>query len=191
MSPSPLRDMRPLRSISPDWYLRGVSPRCAAIARDRRKRCGASIVLTYPSTDSTPIPGTLISRRQVGVWRTSMWIAWSNAPICLRSSRQAEPMKEPRRHRPGLNTDAYLVARVPAHGPLNPLGRGGAYPAPDPSTFSINNADRRRLLGPVQADKMGHQIACDARFDRAHPDRSTIGYGADTAITPCPHMSFD
>jgi hypothetical protein len=109
-------------------------------------------------------PCTFLANRPVGDFgeidrKRSAQLANFGLPL-------AEPMKEPRRHRPGLNTDAYVVARVPAHGPLDPLGRGGAYPAPDPSTFSINNADCRGLLGHVQADLMGHQIASDARFER-------------------------
>src|SRR6516165_10585965 len=80
----------------------------------------------------------------------------------------AEPMKEPRRHRPGLNTDARVVTRVPAHSSFDHLWRGEAYPTPDPSTFRVNNADHRCLLGHVKADIMGHQLASDARFDRAY-----------------------
>ena len=45
-SAAPHFDILPLRSISPDWYCFGVSPRCAPTDRDRPKRAGSSIVLT-------------------------------------------------------------------------------------------------------------------------------------------------
>ena len=50
--PSPHLEMCPLRSVSPDWYRRGVRPRCAPTARDRVNRLGSSTVLTYISVNA-------------------------------------------------------------------------------------------------------------------------------------------
>jgi hypothetical protein len=41
---SPQRDILPLRSISPDWYLEHVSPNTAPTALDLRNRAGTSTV---------------------------------------------------------------------------------------------------------------------------------------------------
>src|SRR5262249_54513823 len=41
---SPHRDIAPLRSISPDWYLADVNPNTAPTDLDLRKRAGTSIV---------------------------------------------------------------------------------------------------------------------------------------------------
>ena len=44
-SRSPLLLIAPLRSISPEAYLRGVKPRCAPTSRDRAKRAGSSMAV--------------------------------------------------------------------------------------------------------------------------------------------------
>src|SRR5262245_11192941 len=58
------------------------SERYAPTDRDRANRIGSSIILTYASTDSTPMPGTLMSRRHTGLRfanaRTALW----KATIC-------------------------------------------------------------------------------------------------------------
>ena len=43
-SGSPVLDIRPLQSISPDWYRLGVRPICAPTVRDLAKRTGISMV---------------------------------------------------------------------------------------------------------------------------------------------------
>src|SRR4028118_59528 len=40
---APIFKIRPVTSVSPDWYFLGVRPKCAPTARDERKRPGSSI----------------------------------------------------------------------------------------------------------------------------------------------------
>src|SRR5215208_5857494 len=55
--------MRPLPSVSPDWGLRGVSPKCAPTRREDRKRAGSSMAAAQVSATIAPTPGVVISRR--------------------------------------------------------------------------------------------------------------------------------
>src|SRR3954466_8042332 len=64
-----------------------MRPRCAPTARDREKRLGFSTVLTYISEERAPIPGTVISRRQIGSALTCCSTALSKTAICWRSCR--------------------------------------------------------------------------------------------------------
>lgn len=50
---SPHFEMRPVRSTSPDWYLRGVKPKCAPTARERANRAGTSTVARKVSATGT------------------------------------------------------------------------------------------------------------------------------------------
>ena len=43
---SPTLLMRPVTSVSPDWYLFGVRPKCAPTAFEERNRPGSSIAAT-------------------------------------------------------------------------------------------------------------------------------------------------
>jgi hypothetical protein len=54
---SPHFEMRPIRSISPDWCLPGVRPKCAPMARGRAKRVGTSTVARNVRPTSGPTPG--------------------------------------------------------------------------------------------------------------------------------------
>src|SRR5829696_6717645 len=55
--------MRPLTSVSPDWCLRGVRPKCAPTMREDRKRAGSSMAAAKVSATIAPTPGVVISRR--------------------------------------------------------------------------------------------------------------------------------
>src|SRR3954466_4897409 len=55
--------MRPVTSVSPDWCLRGVSPKCAPTLREDRKRAGSSIAAAKVSATIAPTPGVVISWR--------------------------------------------------------------------------------------------------------------------------------
>lgn len=59
--------MRPLRSVSTDWYLRGVSPRWGATVADWLNRFGTSMVVRKASATIVPTPEAVISYyRQTG-----------------------------------------------------------------------------------------------------------------------------
>src|SRR3954471_2536239 len=55
-SRSPLLLIAPLRSISPEAYLRGVSPRCAPTSRDLANRAGSSIAVAKLNAVTAPGP---------------------------------------------------------------------------------------------------------------------------------------
>src|SRR5215210_3917240 len=54
--------MRPVTSVSPDWCLRGVRPKCAPTMREDRKRVGSSMAEAKVSATIAPTPGVVISR---------------------------------------------------------------------------------------------------------------------------------
>ena len=63
-SRSPARDILPGLSLSPDWYRRGVRPKCAATVREHLNREGSSTAALNVSAHIGPTPGTVISRMQ-------------------------------------------------------------------------------------------------------------------------------
>src|SRR5215212_5354778 len=77
---SPTLEMRPVTSVSPDWYFRGVSPKCAQTASEERNRAGWSTAATKVSATMTPTPGAVISRRARSSSR-----AWSRRRVSRQS----------------------------------------------------------------------------------------------------------
>src|SRR3954463_15241428 len=63
--------MRPVTSVSPDWCLRGVRPKCAPTLREDRKRAGSSMADAKVSATIAPTPGVVISRRVGSLLRAS------------------------------------------------------------------------------------------------------------------------
>ena len=75
---SPHREIRPQRSMSPDWYRRGVKPKCAPTARDRENRFGSSTVLTFSNRAAFVKPCCIYFARvtvlyAVGIGRRNIW----------------------------------------------------------------------------------------------------------------------
>jgi hypothetical protein len=62
---SPHLDMPPIRSISPDWWRRGVKPNAAPTVFELLKRLGTSIVARNVSATTGPTPGAVMSLRQI------------------------------------------------------------------------------------------------------------------------------
>jgi hypothetical protein len=82
---SPHRVMRPRRSTSPDWYCRGVSPRCAPTSAERRNRSGRSTVVLNASAVTGPTPGIVMKRRPSSSFFTTL----SSARCSRFSSRRS------------------------------------------------------------------------------------------------------
>src|ERR1700747_2749076 len=59
--------MPPITSVSPDWYLFGVSPNSGPTAFDFLIRCGSSTAVLYVMATIGPTLGTVINCRQHGV----------------------------------------------------------------------------------------------------------------------------
>src|SRR4051794_5835614 len=68
---SPTLLIPPVTSVSPDWYLLGVSPKWAPTSRERRNRAGSSTAEAKVTAPSPPPPATLTSRRQTAPSRTT------------------------------------------------------------------------------------------------------------------------
>src|SRR6516225_6973793 len=85
---SPHRDIAPLRSISPDWYLAQVNPNTAPTDLDFRKRAGTSTVARYVNATTGPTPGTVIRRRHTSSSRTTASKRPCRMPSCSRSTRR-------------------------------------------------------------------------------------------------------
>src|SRR3712207_5784542 len=62
---SPTLLIEPVTSVSPDWYLRGVSPKCAPTALEELNRPGSSTADLNVIATRAPTPGTVIRRRQI------------------------------------------------------------------------------------------------------------------------------
>src|SRR5918998_3929829 len=56
---SPTLLMRPVTSVSPDWYFLGARPKCAPTAFEDRNRVGSSTAATKVSATITPTPGAV------------------------------------------------------------------------------------------------------------------------------------
>src|SRR4051795_12214266 len=81
--------MPPLTSVSPDWYLLGVSPKWAPTLRDLRNRAGSSTAEVKVTATSAPTPGTPISRRQAVSSRTIASTARCRTWYSARSASRA------------------------------------------------------------------------------------------------------
>src|SRR3954465_4152860 len=57
-------------SVSPDWSLRGVRPKCAPTSLERGNRPGSSTPEVKVMAISAPTPGTVVRRRQTASVRT-------------------------------------------------------------------------------------------------------------------------
>ena len=68
---SPTLLIRPVRSISPDWYFFGVRPKWAPTAFDLAKRSGRSMAERKVMATTGPTPGTVISRPHTSSSRTA------------------------------------------------------------------------------------------------------------------------
>lgn len=88
-SRSPALDMRPGLSCSPDWYRRGVRPKCAATVRDLLKRAGSSMAALKVSADIGPTPGTVIIRKQTLSLRAACLTRRSRSRNCRYNSSRA------------------------------------------------------------------------------------------------------
>jgi hypothetical protein len=69
----------------------------------------------------------------------------------------AKFMHNPRRHGAGFNPNPRIIARISAHRGANIFRDGKALASPYSPTVLVDNANRRRLLRNVQANKMGHR----------------------------------
>jgi hypothetical protein len=86
---SPHFDMPPIRSISPDWWRRGVKPNTAPTALEFLKRAGTSTVARNANATIGPTPGTLMRRRQTSSWRTIASSRRCRTPSCSRNTLRA------------------------------------------------------------------------------------------------------
>ena len=88
-SRSPALDIRPGLSCSPDWYRRGVRPKCAATVRYLLKRAGPSMAALNVSAAFGPTPGTVIIRKQVLSLRAACLTRRSRSRNCRYISSRA------------------------------------------------------------------------------------------------------
>src|SRR3954469_1416721 len=88
-SRSPLLLIAPLRSISPEAYLRGVNPRCAPTSRDLANRAGSSIAVAKVNAVTAPTPGTVSNRRHTACVFTALSTITCRASNCSRSAWRA------------------------------------------------------------------------------------------------------
>src|SRR5438105_5784322 len=63
---SPHFETAPIRSVSPDWYRRGVKPNAAPTVFELLKRDGTSTVARKVSATTGPTPGAVISCGRLG-----------------------------------------------------------------------------------------------------------------------------
>ena len=68
---SPTLLIRPVRSISPDWYFFGVRPKWAPTAFDLANRPGWSMADLKVMATTAPTPGTVINRPHTSSSRTA------------------------------------------------------------------------------------------------------------------------
>jgi hypothetical protein len=76
--PSPILEMRPVTSVSPDWYFLGVNPKCAPTAFEDLKRPRSSIA-------EAPLP--IRPRRSCAVVCPQELPAFGTSPSCGRGCR--------------------------------------------------------------------------------------------------------
>src|SRR3954470_13158202 len=158
--------MWPERSISPDWYRLGVSPKWAPTAREWAKRPGSSTALLNARAMIGPTPGAVISRRQTASSRTvrSTWrcssLAWrrSAAPGGSIGSAIALSAGEP----PASSRTRPSNPALPVVASLRPkLRRSPRRLKPTSLAWRIRSwrADRRAL-----ASCAGSDLTCTARY---------------------------
>src|SRR3954463_3245474 len=111
---SPTRLTAPVMSVSPDWCLRGVRPKCAPTPLERANRSGASTPEVKVTATSAPTPGTVINRRQTASLRTIASMARCSLPnSTLSASRLQHGLRDPLQHRVTRDQRAYPRRELP------------------------------------------------------------------------------
>jgi hypothetical protein len=83
---SPVFEIRPLTSVSPDWYFRGVRPNNGPTPLDDLNRPGSSIAEAKVSATIEPTPGTVVSSR--ARWSVR---AYNNVSVAALLEIRSEP----------------------------------------------------------------------------------------------------
>ena len=86
---SPVFEIRPLTSVSPDWYFRGVRPNNGLTPLDDLNRPGSSIAEAKVSATIEPAPGTVVSSRARLSVRAARWTWLSSWLNCSASTVRA------------------------------------------------------------------------------------------------------
>src|SRR5262252_267237 len=92
---SPIRDMPPITSVSPDWYLLGVNPNSGPAPFDFLIRCGSSTAVLYVIATIGPTPGAVINCRQTlsrrTILRSALWsILCSRCSVARQEHRSSD-----------------------------------------------------------------------------------------------------
>src|SRR3712207_846944 len=156
---SPALLMRPVLSVSPDWYLRGVRPKCAPTSFERRNRAGSSTAEVKVMATTAPTPGTVISRRHTSSMRTIR--RRSRCRFAYSARRQGLARPQHRLHHP---LQGGLAGHQLADAPLEPGGADRAHLQPEAAEQAADAALEVEQLGlhllarrQQQADLLGRE----------------------------------